>query len=64
MAEFTGETSAEYTQDVDIDFASMNERQKLILIGEIINGGKYTFEDVDLCFTGEVTINVEPMDPY
>jgi len=61
MAEFTGEVEEEYEDDVEIDFSTFTLYEKEQLMKAIENDEKFIFKKVPLCFSGEVTIDVEPM---
>ena len=62
MAEFTGNAEEEFNTDIDIDFSDWSEERKHKLINAIVRGDKFTFEEVPVVFSGEVTIDVEPQD--
>lgn len=64
MAEFYGEVEEEYESDVDIDFSKFTSKQRTEIIAKIMNKEVVTFKDVNLVFSGEVCIDVDPPDYY
>lgn len=58
MVEFTTSIYEEYTGDVEIDFSTLSEERIEELKKAIQQKGRFTFRDVGLVFSGDVTVGV------
>lgn len=49
----------EFTTDVDVDFSTYDDEEKLKIIEAIINNKTFTFEQIYACFSKDVTVNID-----
>ena len=64
MAEFTGDVEEEFETDIEIDFSQYTEEEREKILYAILDKKKFNFKDICVIFSGEVTIDVDPMEWY
>ena len=57
MTEHTGYVEEYFYTDIDIDFSTWTDERRLKLIKAIVDGEKFTFEEIRVLFSDEVTID-------
>jgi len=64
MPTFDTYVEEDYTGDVEIDFSTLTVEQRYKILKAIVKGDKYTFEDVDLFFSGDIEVEYDPEPWY
>lgn len=64
MTEHTTFIEEEFETDIDIDFSAYSDEEKLNIIRAIINNEIFTFEGVQVCYSGETTVEINTENPY
>jgi len=54
----------EFETDIDIDFSHFSDEEKLNIIRAIVKNEIFTFERVQVCYSGETTVDIDVENSY